>query len=507
MQLWWICVFLVLTISGCGTQDYGESTKAEKPQEVAPVVSYDWEEVVLQAKDDEPRLVRGRSSRDALLASDLVESEDCPDESVCVENAYLGPQQFKAVAAMSSIFKIEKSEQSLKLRYDGTGTLRFAAELIDLPPGTLVKSCADETVLNSRVIQGSGHIDTSGNQCEREGQRGGALILAAPIVQKISINSDGASGRNGEPLDLTGVAPVAADGKPEANWSFSWGEGLQGEMCVTESACGWDKAEFPRKQAEDNLALIKRSRLIDMRKLRESIKHGWKYCRAAYCWIMENEEPDDGKHLFLNWLARLDTSALHGQDSQYCLDGNDGADGGAAGEVVIISESSNIDSISSNGGSAGKGSKGFCQEPGKGAQLENDSHTTHEIRAGFYLKCGKRDRDLANKSYIYFCSSSDIAARRGLSFRAGKDRESPKKGASIVGDDLIKKDGKLFGRDGTPRSDFQNGSDGAEGDSAVPARRIVKTLEQYAEILAEECPDCLLPESIEYELTNDEVER
>lgn len=503
MQLWWICIFVVLAIAGCGTQDYGEPTKAEKPQEVAPVVSYDWEAAVSQAKDDEPRLVRGRSSKDALLASDLAESEDCPDESVCVENAYLGPQQFKALAAMSSLFKIEQTDQSLKLRYNGTGTLRFAGELIDLPPGTLIKSCAEETILNLRVIQGSGHIDTSGDQCERQDGRGGALLLAAPIIQKISINSDGASGRNGEPLDLTTVAPVAADGKSEASWAFSWGEGLQGEMCVTESACEWDKAQFPRKQAEDNLALIERSRLINMKKLKESIKHGWDYCRAAYCWIMENEEPDDGKHLFLNWLASLDTSALHGQDSQYCLDGNDGSDGGAAGEIVVISESVNVASISSNGGSAGKGSKGFCQKPGKGAQLKNDSHTTHEIRAGFYLKCGKRDRNLADKPYIYVCSSSDIAARRGLSFRAGKDLESPKHDASIVGGDLINKDGKLFGRNGKPRSDFQNGIDGVEGDSAVPARRTVKTLEQYAEVLTEECPDCLLPESIEIEIASE----
>ena len=120
----------------------------------------------------------------------------------------------------------------------------------------------------------------------------------------------------------------------------------------------------------------------------------------------------------------VDTLALNGADASIYMRGNDGSKGGDAGSVSVVSLKESISSISSNGGAGGLASAIFCQQPGKGAELSKLKYSTHKVMAGYKVVCAKRDRNLANERYMYFCSSSEVGRRMSLDFKIGKDRET-----------------------------------------------------------------------------------
>ena len=401
---------------------------------------------------------------------------------------------------MNEMFSSIEEERSARYDYKGPAILRLDAEVIDLPPGTHFKSCAETTILNAREIRGSGAVDTSGAKCQREERKGGDLILSALVVDGISLNSSGGEGVSGKHVDPSGLQPKAENGTPDsAHWNFNWGEQFTGKLCVTELSCQWDNLPFPDQVVLQNRKTLERTRMVDLTQVDTAITKANEFCRAWWCWVSGEKNPEGHRYLFLNWMASLNNDSLNGRDAILYKRGSAGGDGGLAGQIAVLTMEDRIHSISSLGGRGGKASASFCQAPGGAAELTKLEYETHEINAGFSVVCARKEKDLNGKYYMHFCSESVYGTKLNLKFKVGRDRVSPSENSSILGSDREVREGRFFGKNGEVKYKTEVVSDGQQGESTTTKRRVVESLDDFLKAFKEECPACRLPPSIEAE--------
>lgn len=356
---------LFFILKACGTQDYGDSAPKPVTRE-----AYDWMEVVEKSRLLTVTPVRGPSPSKKLGASGLKEVRSCPSESVCIKGAFIGSRQLIALSTMNSLFDWEGTEEEGVLTYIGDGHLYLGAEVIEIPSKLELRSCAKKTILSARMIEGTGLIKTSSSFCQSP--NAGDLVLAALEIDRLSLDTSGLSGRNGANADSQGFPERAKDGANEpVVYSIDWGKPFRGKLCITELACHWDGNSHPDIKYEENMSLIRRSHFFKIEELEKFIADSAADRRHWYCWIENQNDDDFYKHIYLNWKLKADFSKLRGENATVFIPGEQGEDGGNAGQITLVTLRENIREFLSEGGRGGKVGKSFAQKPGKGSKLLN----------------------------------------------------------------------------------------------------------------------------------------
>ncbi len=488
---------LFFVLKACGSQDYGEPTA--KAVEEGP---YYWEEAVENSRLLSLSPVRGPSTKKKLASSGLKEVADCPTDTVCLRNPYMGSKQFTGLGAINSpLFDLKVSEEENVLTYKGPGLLFIEAEIVDLPGSLTIRSCADKTVVSAREITGTGTIRTNSPQCESV--EGGDLILSALTIDRLSLDSSGSSGISGAPADSQSYPAKVNDGTSSpVKYSIQWGTPFKGKICATELACSWDGSDRPDVKYAENMNLLKRSKIVDLddiaKFISKSSKEGY-----WYCWIENTEEGQFYKNLYLNWKITADFSHLKGGDAMVFLSGANGGDGGNAGDITIVALEHYLENFSSEGGVSGSAGQSFAQEPGKGAKLPNPKFDTEEVIWGGSAHCGKKDRDLNGNPTLYMSHHYSFGGRKSFSFTVGQDYESPVEGSKILGHELVKQDGNFYGADGIRTYTQATPSAGNHGEGSEPRLRIMSNFHEFGEAANDEIQGASLPKSIALELKDE----
>lgn len=488
---------ILFALHGCGSQDYGDPDVAEAVKESeAP---YIWEEAVENSRLLSLKPVRGPSTKKGLASSGLTEVAGCPTDSICLRNPYIGPKQLIGLATINPLFDLVTKDDNVVLTYTGPGVLYIEAEIVEIPGNMTLKSCAEKTVLSAREIQGTGSVHTNSTLCPSV--KAGDLVVAALTIERLSLDSSGRDGISGVSADSNEVSQKAKDGVPsKVKYSVNWGTSFQGKLCITELACHWDGNPHPDQKFKENMDLIRRAKFIEMDKLESFVKESSNDGRHWWCWVENREEDDFYKHLYFDWKITADFSALKGEDATVFRSGGDGGDGGDAGEIAIVALDNEIEELNSLRGEPGKSGENFSQQPGLGAKLANTSFETDDVVWGGKAYCLRKDKFLNGDPRLIMGREFTFGGRKKISFKVGKDYESPAEGSKLLGHQLEKRSDGYYGADGSLTYSARSPMTGTAGKDIAPRLRIMANLDEYKEAAEDEIGAGSLPKSITHEL-------
>lgn len=491
---------ILFALHGCGSQDYGDPEVAEAVKPVEE--NYIWEEAVEKSRLLSLNPVRGPSTKKEIASSRLTEVASCPTDSVCLKSPFIGSKQLTGLAAINPLFDLVTTDDVSTLTYRGPGFLYIEAEIVELPGNMILQSCAKKTIISAREIEGTGSIRTNSKLCESP--NAGDLILASLGIDRATLDTSGFDGSPGASAAANDISLKAPDGTSSSvKYSVNWGTPFQGKLCVTELACHWDGSTHPDQIYKENMDLLRRSKFLEMDKIESFIKESSNDGRHWWCWIENREEDEFYKHLYLNWKISADFSPLQGGDASIFLAGDSGADGGNAGEIVVVTLDDYIDALYSEGGAPGKGGESFAQLPGQGAKLLNQKYESDDVTWGAKIHCLRKDRYLDGRPRLIMGREFTFGGRKKITFQVGKDFESPSLGSNILGHQLEKRKDGYYGADGKITYTNQKVQDGMAGKDSAPRLRNMASLEEFAKAAKDEIQGASLPKSITLELEDD----
>lgn len=481
---------LIFALKACGTQDYGDSEPTPLSQE-----PYDWMEAVENSRLLSPAPVRGPSPSKTLAASGLKESRQCPSESVCIKAAFVGARQLTALSEMNPLFIYEGNEDEGVLTYKGDGHLYLEGEVIEIPSRFELRSCAKKTILSAREIEGTGKIRTSSSLCSTPNS--GDLVLSALEIDRLILDTSGHAGRNGADADSQGHPDRARDGLTEpVAYSMDWGKPFRGKLCITELGCHWDGNPHPDIKYEENMSLIRRSHFFKIDDLEKFIADSAGDGKHWYCWVENQDDSDFYKHFYLSWKVNADFSKLNGGDATVYIPGENGTNGGSAGEITVVTLRENIREFRSAGGSGGVAGKSFSQQPGLGSKLLNPVFETEEIVWGWMAKCLRREKNLNGDWALYLGRRHSWGGKKTATLTVGKDHASGAPSSPILGHELEKRGDGFYGRDGQILYSPKPASNGLSGRDQSPRIRILVNTEEFEEAAKTETLGAEIPKSI-----------
>jgi hypothetical protein len=237
-------LFVAILLISCGTQDYGANSTApipvvEERKEVVPVpiTQDEWIVPVTLNRGAAVTVTRGSTNLSVVKRANIVESDDCAADMVCVTGNYIGETQLLSLIQYDDLFKVESRDGTTIVSFVGDSRLLLSADTIELPATIKFESCASKTILIAQIISGSGHMDT-GNRSGCFGDRvqpGDISIGAISLSPEIQFDT---SVQEGITKPNVGYTEIPID----RLFTINANEERNPQICLSPAVCFGDPA-------------------------------------------------------------------------------------------------------------------------------------------------------------------------------------------------------------------------------------------------------------------------
>lgn len=372
-------IMILVTISSltaCGTQDYNDTPSAEKP-----ATALGWREAALKAKESPAVLIPPQSGDEG--------NKDCPESTLCIKAAYLGPWQWRELASrFPGHVTSKETDDGYQIAIGSADHIQIESDVFEHETGQLIL-CGKNTLISSSIFQGNGEFNLSGKACNTL-DGGNISLIAYTIEGDPKIVTDGSQGADGANGTLAVTDQQATSGNPKAAKIEFDIKTAKGRWPISKAAADGVK-EDGVTAALRYLRKLSQMGIYSEEALESHLNTNCQGCdKAADRWY---KSPNAGCFLYIQDSGLFDGATakienikkLNGADAdpKKVSKGSDGQNGGNAGGIKILSSKSSSaphGELSSLAGKGGAGGIGAYQLPGQGvtAQLESVFHRVSE---------------------------------------------------------------------------------------------------------------------------------